>query len=352
MKVKPGRATDFCRAIHDNLSIWRAQPGFVDEIVVAEPAADHIVAQSFWSTKEDADRFNAEVFPRITAIVKDIMAAPPKSVTYQVAVSTNRNIVPEDELAKTISHRSQSLQGGNLAAQAIKLPPAIMISGLELFLKVSRSVQNVYNGTVDEALSWMNAESISKYSSAGDAAPAREKNVVRDTLNGLIAFVVPGPDEYSVAQGESTAEPGGCDAGILDALITTINAVQPATPQDQSPAAILAEVLNQVAGKINPSAQGPFLSAFARLSIAEKAAVFQAIEADPQTRPLAAVLVIVAFLAYSEGSSFNPQTRTISSRPLGWKLSNYEGVADGRNEFKGYFQNRQSVDASSVAARS
>ena len=36
-------------------------------------------------------------------------------------------------------------------------------------------------------------------------------SLVRDTMNGLVAFVVPGSDDYSVHQGVSTPEPGGID---------------------------------------------------------------------------------------------------------------------------------------------
>lgn len=45
-----------------------------------------------------------------------------------------------------------------------------------------------------------------------EAARAAEPDLVRETLNGLIAFFVPGPDPYSHAQGVSTEEPGGMDA--------------------------------------------------------------------------------------------------------------------------------------------
>jgi hypothetical protein len=341
--VKPGRSMDFCRAIQENLSIWRAQPGFVDEIVLAESGTDHIVAQSFWTTEEAADRFNAEVFPRITAIVKDIMAAPPKSVTYKVAVSTNRNIVPEEELAGIIRRRpAEKTTTGSVAAQAMKLPPAIVVSGLEFLLQISRGAQNLYDGAVDGALC-LTIPPAAASPPPAEHRSAVEGDLVRDTLNALIAFVVPGPDPYSVAQGESTPEPGGCDANILDALIRSVNATQPEAVGHPPPVALLAGALNQVAQKINPSAQGPFASPFARLSFAEKAAVFQAIEADPQTRPLAAVLIVIAFLVYSEAGVLDPRQRTLRSRPVGWILSNYEGVANGRAELKGYFQNRRSV---------
>ena len=343
--AKPGRAADFCRAIQDNLSIWRAQPGFVDEIVLLEPGTDHVVAQSFWSTLEDADRFNRDVFPQISAIVKDFMAAPPQTVTYLVAVSTNRNIVPDGTVVKTITQRSRpnNPQSESLALQAMKLPPAVVVASLELLLQLSRGAQNMYDATIDETLGRNDRLGQTQAATPTYTPAQSEVDMVRETLNGLIAFVAPGPDPYSVAQGESTSEPGGCDAGILDALIRTINASQPTEPQGPAPVSVVVDTLNEIAHKINPSAQGPFESAFACLSVAEKAAVFEAIESNPQARPLAAVLPATAFLIYSEAAVFDPVSRTIRSRPLGWDLSNYEGVANGRAEFKGYYQNRRSV---------
>src|SRR5437764_14533844 len=38
-------------------------------------------------------------------------------------------------------------------------------------------------------------------------------DITHDTVNGLFAFVLPGSDAYSIAQGMSTADEGGVDAG-------------------------------------------------------------------------------------------------------------------------------------------
>ena len=63
-------------------------------------------------------------------------------------------------------------------------------------------------------------------------------------------------------------------------------------------------------------------------------------------KPLAGVLPsIVGFLAYTETAVFDPIARTLVERPIGWDLADYAGVADGRDEFKGYFRNRRRADA-------
>jgi hypothetical protein len=165
--------------------------------------------------------------------------------------------------------------------------------------------------------------------------------VVHDTFNGLLAFVVPGSDEYSVAQGVSTIEPGGVDAHVTDIFITTLDQSTPFLPNFSS---TVAAILNDLALVVNPAAGGAFLSAFARLSFNEKVAVFQIMDSTEPLKLLAGILpAFAAFLSYSEAGVFDPQTRSLTGQPVGWAISAYQGVANGRDEFRGYFENRQSV---------
>jgi hypothetical protein len=176
---------------------------------------------------------------------------------------------------------------------------------------------------------------------------AADPHLVRDhTYNGLLAFVVPGNDPYSMDQGVSTKKPGGVDADITDVLIASMDQAVPFRPNFSVE---LAGILNFVAQQVNASASEPFSAPFANLSFPEKVKVFAFLEGGvvPELRPFAplagVLLQFVAFLVYSEAGVFDPNTRTLTDRPLGWKLSNYEGVADGRDEFKGYYQDRRKV---------
>lgn len=172
-----------------------------------------------------------------------------------------------------------------------------------------------------------------------EAAQSAAPDLVHDTFNGLLAFVVPGPDAYSIAQGMSTEEPGGVDAGAIDVLITTIDQSTPFVPSFSE---TVAGVLNGLAQSVNPSGSGAFLSPFARLSFAEKATVFQIMDATDSLKLLGGLLpLFVAFFCYSEAGVFDPVTRSLTGRPVGWKLSRYEGVSDGRDEFVGYFGNHE-----------
>ncbi|MEV6415409.1 hypothetical protein [Kribbella sp. NPDC051718] len=148
--------------------------------------------------------------------------------------------------------------------------------------------------------------------------------LARDTLNGLTAFCLPGPDQYSRTQRASSSTPGAMEAGATDFMIAALDNFVPfpdalAQPisaalvtgladtgislpglevlpaelrsLDRAFAAILqsdeaiplsfpiAGLLNLMATQVNPAAvNGPHLSPFARLTYAEKAKAFELIE--------------------------------------------------------------------------
>lgn len=190
-----------------------------------------------------------------------------------------------------------------------------------------------------------------------DVAAAQDADLVRDTINGLVAFMVPGPDEYSVAQGESTKEPGGIEARATDAVIETLDSYLPASAIGEGDQSIplsgaVANFLNATAAQVNPAAaSGPFPSHFSRLTFAEKAAVFESIEGTVGTDPtsqnirfVGGILPgLVAFVSYTEYGVFNPETKALDGRPVGWTLTGYQpnGPVEGWDEFRGYWKGRK-----------
>jgi hypothetical protein len=134
---------------------------------------------------------------------------------------------------------------------------------------------------------------------------------------------------------------------------------------------VIALMLNFLATQVNPGAiAGPIAtSPFANLSFNDKAKAFEALEAadsdllatldgnapQPLKGSLSGLLKFVggalqefgAYLSYGEWGVYDPKTKTISRRPIGWDLSNYmpgrTTPADGWDEFLGYFQGRQST---------
>src|SRR3954447_17418105 len=168
------------------------------------------------------------------------------------------------------------------------------------------------------------------------------------TLSGLVAFVVPGNDTYSVAQGQKANGPGGIAAGGVEALIAGLDRYVPVTTLggDQSLPASggVATLLNQYALRVNPAAAGgAFPSPFARLSFEEKAKVFEMFEADPsldgtEVRFVAGILPgFSAFVSFSEVGVRGPD-RNLSKRPVGWDVAHYGGPAEGHAELKGYYR--------------
>src|SRR5205807_881887 len=117
-----------------------------------------------------------------------------------------------------------------------------------------------------------------------DAALAAETDLTRDTLNGLEAFVVAGPDAYSKAQGQSSKTPGAIAAKTTDALIELLDRFVGTSEGPTLPSSGgVATLLNGFALQVNPAAAGgQFLSPFARLKFAEKIEVFRRFEAQTE----------------------------------------------------------------------
>ncbi len=77
--------------------------------------------------------------------------------------------------------------------------------------------------------------------------------------------------------------------------------------------------------------------------------VFERLESDPEYDGTELKFVggilpgFATFLSWSEVGVFDQRRRRRTGRPVGWKLSKYDGVAEGRNELKGYYQGRRKV---------
>lgn len=201
------------------------------------------------------------------------------------------------------------------------------------------------------------------------AAYAEDADVVLDTYNGLAAMLWPGNDAYSVAQGEWKDRPGAIAANAGRHLVVLLDGVVPqpvATLGDQHDTVPLsgavASAINAVALAVNPAAvEGSFPSPFARLSYADKAAVWRVLEED--TRQVAdrdptyslgvlqfvfgVLPSLVLFLAFSEIDVFDPKRRTLKSRPVGWDHCGYLNgrtePVEGWDDFQGYYQGRTEV---------
>lgn len=182
-----------------------------------------------------------------------------------------------------------------------------------------------------------------------EEALAQADGGVTETLSALVAFILPGDDEFSKAQGESTNEPGGVAAGTVPVFIRNLDTFVPVAVPGFGTETLPASggvsfLLNKYALQADQVGSGPFTSPFARLSFAKKAEVFQMFESDPtwndtEFKFVSGILPgFVAFLAWSEAGVIDPDTRQPSKRPVGWRLSKYDGPAEGHAELRGYYR--------------
>ena len=236
--------------------------------------------------------------------------------------------------------------------------------------------------------------------------------LARDTMNGLGAFAVPGPDDYSVAQGVTSPTPGAVDAKIADFLITSADNFVPfpdhyvrpvvqamktgsvdsgfppepfsvpleiSRQLDEAFEAIFANdntiplsllfamQMNFLATRTNPaSLGGPFLSPFANLAFEDKVAAWELFETpdpalvatidsnlpEPQTETVSGVLrfaagaliEFAAFGTYTEWSTFDAESRSLTATPVGWQIGNFVPSRGGWDDFKGYWKGRRAAE--------
>ena len=94
LTTKAGKAKELTRTINDKvLAILRTQPGFVDEVtLISDQNPDRVLAMSFWDSREDAERYNREAFPKVNEIIRASIEGSPKVQTFEVEQSTAHKI--------------------------------------------------------------------------------------------------------------------------------------------------------------------------------------------------------------------------------------------------------------------
>ncbi|MFN2495417.1 MAG: hypothetical protein ABR608_05865 [Pseudonocardiaceae bacterium] len=202
---------------------------------------------------------------------------------------------------------------------------------------------------------------------------AKATDFLLDSLDNFVPF----PDEIAqpIAQALAT---GLDDSGIalpgLDMLPSEVatldDALQLLLESDSAVplSLVVAGLLNLLATQVNPAVvSGAFLSPFARLSYPEKARAFELLEGPDADlvalldaefpQPLqnsvsgllrfvgGALLEFATFGGYNEYAVFDPATKQLTGRPVGWELSGYQpnGPVEGWDDFIGFYQGRTEV---------
>jgi heme-degrading monooxygenase HmoA len=88
-RVKPGKKSEFITIWNrEILPTLKKQPGFVDEILLFGTAeTESGVGIGLFKTREDAERYHREVFPRLANTVQHLMTGPPTVRQFNVEAS-------------------------------------------------------------------------------------------------------------------------------------------------------------------------------------------------------------------------------------------------------------------------
>jgi heme-degrading monooxygenase HmoA len=91
---KSGKAKELSNIINEKVvPILKKQTGFVDEtVLVSDTESTRILGLSFWSSKEDAERYHREQFPKIQEMLKHLPETEPVVRTFNVHTSTTHRI--------------------------------------------------------------------------------------------------------------------------------------------------------------------------------------------------------------------------------------------------------------------
>ena len=94
INAKSGTASELANTIHEKvLPILKTQKGFVDETVLtSDTEPNRILGLSFWNSKEDAERYHEETYPKVSEILSPLAEGAPVVRTFNVHTSTTHRI--------------------------------------------------------------------------------------------------------------------------------------------------------------------------------------------------------------------------------------------------------------------
>ncbi|HUK54936.1 MAG TPA: hypothetical protein VL099_16735 [Candidatus Binatia bacterium] len=89
LQLKPNFATEFPIVFEKEiLPLLKKQKGFLDEILLVAPEKNELVAISLWDTREYADMYHRELYPRIEKLVEKFIVGTPIVKRYEAEYST------------------------------------------------------------------------------------------------------------------------------------------------------------------------------------------------------------------------------------------------------------------------
>ncbi len=92
---KSDKAKELSNTITEKVvPILKKQPGFVDEtILVSDAESNRVLGLSFWNSREDAERYHREQYPKIQEMLNPLLETEPVIRTFDVHTSTTHRVV-------------------------------------------------------------------------------------------------------------------------------------------------------------------------------------------------------------------------------------------------------------------
>ena len=91
---KSGKSKELANTINEKaVPILKKQRGFVDEtVLLSDTEPTRVLGLSFWNSKEDAEQYHREQYPKIHEMLKHLLETEPAIRTFEVHTSTTHRI--------------------------------------------------------------------------------------------------------------------------------------------------------------------------------------------------------------------------------------------------------------------
>ena len=76
------------RLENDVIPLLKKQKGFRDELSFFDKENDEAVALSFWDTKQDAEKYQRDIYPQISKKMEETIEGTPEIRTFEVNNAT------------------------------------------------------------------------------------------------------------------------------------------------------------------------------------------------------------------------------------------------------------------------
>jgi hypothetical protein len=91
--LRPNTLNDFTQTLDkDVVPTLRKQPGFRDEIALADDGGSDVTAISLWDTKEQADTYATTTYPNVLKALDKFLDGPPNVRVSTVINSTSHRL--------------------------------------------------------------------------------------------------------------------------------------------------------------------------------------------------------------------------------------------------------------------